>query len=106
LVPPWTTPWAGASKRSKNGSPPSPHGCGSDSRLCGIVTFTVDGVPAADVRHRLSESGVNTSVSALASARYDLGPRGLPAVVRASVHYYNTEEDIEALTAALGSPPA
>ncbi|MGW1597169.1 aminotransferase class V-fold PLP-dependent enzyme [Streptomyces sp. NPDC002343] len=75
-------------------------------RLCGIVTFTVDGVPAADVRHRLSESGVNTSVSALTSARYDLGPRGLPAVVRASVHYYNTEEDIEALTAALGSPPA
>ncbi|MFF9001166.1 aminotransferase class V-fold PLP-dependent enzyme [Streptomyces achromogenes] len=74
-------------------------------RLCGIVTFTVDGVPAADVRQHLTAAGVNTSVSAIASARYDLGARGLPAVVRASVHYYNTEEDIERLCLALDSLP-
>ncbi|GHH19110.1 aminotransferase class V-fold PLP-dependent enzyme [Streptomyces rubradiris] len=72
-------------------------------RLCGIVTFTVDGVPAAEVRQQLTAAGVNTSVSAIASARYDLGARGLPAVVRASVHYYNTDEDIERLCLALDS---
>ncbi|MFF7094407.1 aminotransferase class V-fold PLP-dependent enzyme [Streptomyces rubradiris] len=72
-------------------------------RLCGIVTFTVDGVPAAEVRQQLGAAGINTSVSAIASARYDLGARGLPAVVRASVHYYNTDEDIERLCLALNS---
>jgi selenocysteine lyase/cysteine desulfurase len=74
-------------------------------RLCAIVTFTVDKVSPADVHRRLAVSGINTSVSAITSARYDLGARGLPAVVRASVHYYNTEEDIDALCAALSSLP-
>ncbi|MEU7089373.1 aminotransferase class V-fold PLP-dependent enzyme [Streptomyces achromogenes] len=74
-------------------------------RLCGIVTFTVDGVPATEVRQQLTAAGINTSVSAIASARYDLGARGLPEVVRASVHYYNTDEDIERLCRALNSLP-
>ncbi|CAL9343574.1 aminotransferase class V-fold PLP-dependent enzyme [Streptomyces sp. enrichment culture] len=72
-------------------------------RLCGIVTFTVDGVPAAEVRRQLASAGVNTSVSAITSARYDLGARGLSEVVRASVHYYNTDEDTERLCLALDS---
>ncbi|MDP9842457.1 aminotransferase class V-fold PLP-dependent enzyme [Streptosporangium lutulentum] len=72
-------------------------------RLCGIVTFTVDGVPAADVHRRLTTAGINTGVSAITSARYDLGARNLPAVVRASVHYYNTDEEIDTLCATLGS---
>jgi cysteine desulfurase/selenocysteine lyase len=72
-------------------------------RLCGIVTFTVDGVPAADVHHRLGTAGINTSVSAVTSARYDLGARDLPAVVRASAHYYNTDEEIDMLCATLSS---
>ncbi|WP_416518434.1 aminotransferase class V-fold PLP-dependent enzyme [Streptomyces achromogenes] len=74
-------------------------------RLCGIVTFTVDGVPATEVRQQLTAAGINTSVSAIASARYDLGARGLPEVVRASVHYYNCDEDIERLCRALNSLP-
>ncbi|MFG2932836.1 aminotransferase class V-fold PLP-dependent enzyme [Streptomyces achromogenes] len=74
-------------------------------RLCGIVTFTVDGVPATEVRQQLTAAGINTSVSAIASARYDLGARGLPEVVRASVHYYNTDEDIERLCRSLNSLP-
>ncbi|WP_433234872.1 aminotransferase class V-fold PLP-dependent enzyme [Streptosporangium sp. CA-135522] len=75
-------------------------------RLCGIVTFTVDGVPAADVHRRLTAAGINTSVSAITSARYDLGARNLPAVVRASVHYYNTDEEIDTLCATLSSRQA
>ena len=70
-------------------------------RLCGIVTFTVDGVPATDVHGRLSAAGINTSVSAVTAARFDLEPRGLTDVVRASVHYYNTDEEIEKLCATL-----
>ncbi len=45
-------------------------------RRCGIVTFTVDGVPARDVQRHLSQRGVNTSVSSVGSARLDLPRRG------------------------------
>jgi cysteine desulfurase / selenocysteine lyase len=70
-------------------------------RRCGIVTFTVDGVPAQVVQRRLAESGVNTSVSPASSARFDLPRRGLSDLVRASVHYYNTVDDLERLVNAL-----
>ena len=74
-------------------------------RLCGIVTFTIDGVPAADIHRHLAAANINTSVSAVTSARYDLGARNLPAVVRASVHYYNTEDEIDTLCATLSARP-
>jgi cysteine desulfurase/selenocysteine lyase len=70
-------------------------------RRCGIVTFTVDGVPAQDVQRRLASSGVNTSVSYAGSARLDLPRRGLSELVRASVHYYNTDDELDRLVTAL-----
>jgi len=72
-------------------------------RHCGIVTFTVDGVPARDVQRHLAERGVNTSVSGAGSARLDLPRRGLDALVRASVHYYNTDDELDRLVEALPS---
>jgi selenocysteine lyase/cysteine desulfurase len=44
---------------------------------------------------------VNVSVSRASSARFDLPERGLPEVVRASVHYYNTDEELGRLIDAL-----
>ncbi|MGL5810402.1 MAG: aminotransferase class V-fold PLP-dependent enzyme [Nocardioides sp.] len=70
-------------------------------RKCGIVTFTVDGHTAQDVRQRLAEHGVNVSVSPVDYARLDLTTRGLPDLVRASVHYYNTEDELDRLIRAL-----
>jgi cysteine desulfurase / selenocysteine lyase len=70
-------------------------------RRCGIVTFTVEGVRAHDVQRRLAACGVNTSVSPASSARLDLPHRGLSELVRASVHYYNTDEELDRLVSAL-----
>jgi selenocysteine lyase/cysteine desulfurase len=70
-------------------------------RRCGIVTFTVDGVPAQTVQQQLSEHGVNVSVSLVDYARLDLPARGLPDLVRASAHYYNTDDELDRLTDAL-----
>jgi cysteine desulfurase / selenocysteine lyase len=70
---------------------------------CGIVTFTVAHRPAADVGHRLAGQGINVWVSSVTSARLDMAPRGLDAVVRASVHYYNTEEEIERFCRAVAA---
>ena len=61
---------------------------------CGIVTFTVDGVEPLDLCLQLRKKGINVSVSLAAYARLDLEERGLPSLVRASVHYYNTDEEI------------
>jgi cysteine desulfurase / selenocysteine lyase len=73
-------------------------------RRCGIVTFTVEGVPAQQVQRRLSEQGVNTSVSLVDYARLDLPRRNLPDLVRASVHYYNTDDELNLLVEALPAP--
>lgn len=73
-------------------------------RRCGIVTFTVEGVPAPQVQHQLSQHGVNVSVSLVDYARLDLPGRGLPDLVRASVHYYNTDDEVDQLIAALPRP--
>ncbi|HSK26919.1 MAG TPA: aminotransferase class V-fold PLP-dependent enzyme [Jiangellales bacterium] len=74
---------------------------------CGIVVFRVAGVDAAEVRDSLRAHGVNTSVTDAAGSRWALVDRGLPDLVRASVHAYNTEQDLAALCDALpGARPA
>ncbi|MGH3928498.1 MAG: aminotransferase class V-fold PLP-dependent enzyme [Pseudonocardiaceae bacterium] len=73
-------------------------------RRCGIVTFTVDDLPATRVRDHLSQVGINTSVSAATSAHFDLAAREPTELVRASVHYYNTDDEIDQLCDALDRP--
>jgi cysteine desulfurase / selenocysteine lyase len=63
-------------------------------RKSGIVTFTVAGQDAGVVQAQLRDKGINTSVTPMTYARLDLGPRGLDAMIRASVHYYNTEDEV------------
>ena len=61
----------------------------------GIVTFGMVGQTAEQIKDKLSAACINTSTSTPNYARFDLAHRGLPTVVRASVHYYNTEEEID-----------
>jgi selenocysteine lyase/cysteine desulfurase len=68
---------------------------------CGIVTFTIDGVDPYDLAARLRAEHVNISVSTIDFARFDFESRGLEAVARASVHYYNTEAELTRFVAAL-----
>jgi cysteine desulfurase / selenocysteine lyase len=63
-------------------------------RRCGIVTFTADGHRAADVAAALRAHQVNVTDSTAFGTRHDMEARGLDAVVRASLHYYNTEEEL------------
>ncbi|MEC3979415.1 aminotransferase class V-fold PLP-dependent enzyme [Amycolatopsis sp. H20-H5] len=67
------------------------------ARRCGIVTFSVASTPAAEVKTRLSEARINTSVSSRSSAQYDFTARELPDMIRASVHYFNTEDEVDLL---------
>jgi selenocysteine lyase/cysteine desulfurase len=70
---------------------------------CGIVTFTVDGVDVSELAANLRADGINISVSTIDFARYDFEARGLTAVDRASVHYYNTEDELARLVDAVAA---
>lgn len=70
--------------------------------LCAMVTFTVDGHDPHVVQRDFRAQRINVSTSGPGSARLDYPERGLGAVVRASVHYYNTEAEIDGLIAAVG----
>lgn len=74
------------------------------TRRCGIVTFTKAGEEPDRLAGRLRAAGANISVSTRPYARLDLGPRGLPALARASVHYYNTDAEIERFCALVAAP--
>lgn len=67
----------------------------------GIVTFTHAEKSANEIKALLAGKAVNVSVTNLSSTRYDLEKRGLESMVRASFHYYNTEEEIDQLITAL-----
>jgi len=64
----------------------------------------VEGIPAQQVQRHLAEQGVNTSVSLAEYARFDLPHRGLPDLVGASVHYYNTDAELGRLVDSLPAP--
>jgi cysteine desulfurase / selenocysteine lyase len=69
----------------------------------GIVTFTIEGLPAAEVVSALKADRINTSVSSIDSTRYDMEARGLDDVVRASVHYVTTDDEVQRLVDAVAA---
>lgn len=77
--------------------------CDPGVERCGIVTFTVEGKSAAEVKAALAarQRRINVSISTIASARIDFTARGLDTVVRSSVHYYLTDADLDEFAEAL-----
>jgi selenocysteine lyase/cysteine desulfurase len=69
----------------------------------GIVTFTKEDEQPRSIEARLRAANINVSVSSKSSAQLDFGRRGLSQVVRASVHYFNTEEEIGVFCRALNA---
>lgn len=61
---------------------------------CGIVTFSCEIKSALALKEYLTTKKINVSLSLEEYARLDLGKRKLPVLIRASVHYYNTENEI------------
>jgi selenocysteine lyase/cysteine desulfurase len=63
-------------------------------KKCGIVTFTVEGKDSVTIRKFLKKNKINVSVSTKEATLLDMESRTLDSVVRASIHYFNTEEEI------------
>jgi cysteine desulfurase/selenocysteine lyase len=71
-----------------------------------IVSFTIGEVPAEKVVDRAAQVGITIGASHPSSTRLDAEARSLPPVVRASPHYYNSEDEIDRLLACCASLPA
>lgn len=71
------------------------------TRKCGIVTFTKDGVGAEAAKQILAEKRINVSASGKQLTRDDLTAAKIDQMVRASVHYFNSEEELEQLVTAV-----
>lgn len=72
----------------------------------GIVTFVREGEDPQRTQEKLARAGCHTVVVPASHGLWDLAPRGLTGVVRASFHVYNGEDDVEAVIAALNEEPA
>jgi selenocysteine lyase/cysteine desulfurase len=67
----------------------------------GIVSFTVAGMEPARVKATLRAARINVTISPARGTLLDMRARGLKEVVRASVHYYNTDDEIDRLVTAV-----
>ena len=63
-------------------------------RLCAITTFTVDGNDPVEIKARLRNEGINVSVAVTTQARLDRTFEATDSVVRASVHYVTTDDEL------------
>ncbi|MGH3938917.1 MAG: aminotransferase class V-fold PLP-dependent enzyme [Pseudonocardiaceae bacterium] len=70
---------------------------------CGIVSFAVGSAQPEKMRIALADRGINVSISEpTLTPRYPIAQR-FGSVIRASVHYYNTREEIDTFVETLDS---
>jgi selenocysteine lyase/cysteine desulfurase len=68
---------------------------------CGIVSLTMDGHDPSDLCTALEKQRINVSWSPSEYTLLDMEARHLKSIVRASVHYYNTTDEIDRFCTAL-----
>lgn len=68
---------------------------------CGIVTFISSALSPAMIKQGLAQHKINISTSKGSGSMVGYSHRGLTEVARVSVHYYNTEQEIDTLARVL-----
>lgn len=61
---------------------------------CGIVTCATDSVVSGELRQLLARHGINTTSTHVDSSRWDVERRHLPELLRLSVHYTTTMNEL------------
>lgn len=70
-------------------------------KQCGIVTFSCNKISAKELKRMLRKKNINVSITGRNSTLTDMEQRNLESIVRASVHYYNTKNEIDIFTQSL-----
>ena len=85
--------------RVHDGDEHSGSGKAGGGEFCGIVSFSLAALPAAEVKERLAQlqPPIHVAVSPRRSTRWDSETRDIPDVVRVSLHIYNNPAEISEL---------
>ncbi|MEU7985692.1 aminotransferase class V-fold PLP-dependent enzyme [Streptosporangium canum] len=70
-------------------------------RLGAIVTFAIDGWQPQPFKAAMDARGVNSALSFREFAQFDFGDKDVEWCLRLSPHYYNTEEEVDEVAAAV-----
>jgi selenocysteine lyase/cysteine desulfurase len=70
---------------------------------CGIVTFSADAVAGEHLKGALRAQAINVEVSEPDDTRLDFEARNLKQMIRASVHYFNTDDEIDRFCATVAA---
>lgn len=68
---------------------------------CAIVSATVAGWDATELKLELRRRGINTSASDREDGILDMDEKGVRSLLRLSPHYYNTEDELDSAVEAL-----
>ena len=90
-----------ATLRTRLAALPGVEVCDVGALQCGIVTFRHGRLTPWQIKEGLAARGINVSTSSGSGSRVPFDRRGIEAVVRASVHYFNTEAELERTVAGL-----
>ncbi|MBM3096026.1 aminotransferase class V-fold PLP-dependent enzyme [Ensifer sp. T173] len=66
-----------------------------------FVTFAVEGIPCQRVKELLAARGITIGKNGVGYTPFDMDIRGITEILRASVHFGNTDTDIEKLVQAV-----
>jgi selenocysteine lyase/cysteine desulfurase len=69
--------------------------------LGALVTFTIQGWQPQPFKAAMDARGINSALSFREFAVFDFGDKGVDWCLRLSPHYYNTEEEVAAVAAAV-----
>jgi selenocysteine lyase/cysteine desulfurase len=61
----------------------------------GIVTFRSDQLKAEKIKYLLARENINTSMAIASGTLLDMRDRNIETAIRASVHYYNSEQEVD-----------
>ncbi|MAZ99897.1 MAG: aminotransferase [Rhodospirillaceae bacterium] len=70
---------------------------------CGLVTFQHRKLSAQQLKSRLFDQNVNVSISSGSGMKLSYEARNLDPLLRASVHYYNTTDEVEKFVSIIKS---
>ncbi|MDG1888027.1 MAG: aminotransferase class V-fold PLP-dependent enzyme, partial [Alphaproteobacteria bacterium] len=70
---------------------------------CGLVTFQHRKLSAQQLKSRLFDQNVNVSISSGSGMKLSYEARNLGPLLRASVHYYNTTDEVEKFVSIIKS---
>lgn len=70
-------------------------------QLGAIVTFAIDGWQPQPFKAALDAQGINSALSLREFAQFDFADKAVDWCIRLSPHYYNTEEEIGRVVAAV-----